>query len=393
MEDDWSVAGSNSLNFASELRAVILDCRNTAVVTCRKQNAGGIAGWQSLGLIKECQNSGRLDAEKAEYVGGIVGQSIGYVRSCWAKGELSGLNYVGGIAGSAAVTTDCRSMVVLKTGTEKKGMILGFQADNTAEVETPMSGNLYFAPMEDFGGIDGISYAGKAEPMEKDDFFGMEDLPGMFRNVTLRFLFADDTTRSYTVPVGGEFAASRIPAIPEKSGCTASWEGVTDAALKNILFDQVFEAKYVGQTRILQSETEEGVLAKLLIQGVFGENAALALEQTEADITLEKDEVLLETWRFTVTGAESLSNARIRVPEGVDAETVRVMLAGESGDWHEVVCSIDGSYLVIPIEDGDNGIALIQVPEFPWWIVAAAAACGVLLIAALPMKRRKMAKK
>ena len=44
-EDDVQVTGELSLNFDSELRAVILSCKNKGAVTVTKQNGGGIAGW------------------------------------------------------------------------------------------------------------------------------------------------------------------------------------------------------------------------------------------------------------------------------------------------------------------------------------------------------------
>lgn len=60
--EDWERNGEESLNFRSELRAVILDCRNDGTVTGTKQNVGGIAGWQSLGLVRNSENTGKIDA-------------------------------------------------------------------------------------------------------------------------------------------------------------------------------------------------------------------------------------------------------------------------------------------------------------------------------------------
>ena len=87
MEEDWSIRGENSLNFESELRAVILDCDNSGIIAAGKQNAGGIVGFQSLGLVKTSRNSGKLDAENADYVGGISGRSMGFIRNCFANCE------------------------------------------------------------------------------------------------------------------------------------------------------------------------------------------------------------------------------------------------------------------------------------------------------------------
>ena len=56
-EENWDVFGDRSLNFESQLRAVVLNCENRGVVTAGKWAAGGIVGWQSLGLVKACTNT------------------------------------------------------------------------------------------------------------------------------------------------------------------------------------------------------------------------------------------------------------------------------------------------------------------------------------------------
>ena len=73
--EDWEQSGEESLNFESQLRVVILNCENKASVTARKQNAGGITGWQAMGLVKNSTNTGKLDCDGADYVGGISGLS------------------------------------------------------------------------------------------------------------------------------------------------------------------------------------------------------------------------------------------------------------------------------------------------------------------------------
>ena len=88
VEEDWQVFGENSLNFESEIRAVIRNCENRGVISVGKQNAGGIVGFQSLGLVKKSLNTGKLDAENADFVGGISGLSLGYIRNSYAKGEI-----------------------------------------------------------------------------------------------------------------------------------------------------------------------------------------------------------------------------------------------------------------------------------------------------------------
>ena len=179
-EDDWQIQGNNSLNFESQLRAVILSCENNGEVTVGKCCGGGIVGLQSLGLVKKSQNTGSLSCEDANYVGGISGQSMGFIRESSAKCTLSGKANVGGIAGSAAVVTDCRCMVALN-GVEKLGAVLGGTEDNTHDdVEIPISGNYYLPVERDLGGIDGISYDTMSQPLKERAFFALEELPELY---------------------------------------------------------------------------------------------------------------------------------------------------------------------------------------------------------------------
>jgi len=55
-------------------------------------------------------------------VGGVIGQSRGWLRDCSANCVVTGSARVGGIAGSAARSIDCRSMVIIEDAREKLGM-------------------------------------------------------------------------------------------------------------------------------------------------------------------------------------------------------------------------------------------------------------------------------
>ena len=59
------ILGQQSYNFVSRMWAVILSSSNNAPITATKQNAGGVAGWVSMGLVKDCANSGDVNADGA----------------------------------------------------------------------------------------------------------------------------------------------------------------------------------------------------------------------------------------------------------------------------------------------------------------------------------------
>ena len=89
-----------------------------------KQYAGGIVGNMAVGAVFNGMNTGSIDALKANYVGGISGLSTGYLRANYAKCTVQSETYIGGIAGSGNVVTDCLSLTQI-TGAEQLGAILG----------------------------------------------------------------------------------------------------------------------------------------------------------------------------------------------------------------------------------------------------------------------------
>ncbi len=396
VKDDWEIQGSNSLNFESILRAVVLNCENSGKITARKQSAGGIVGLQTLGLVKDSRNTGDLDAENAEYVGGIAGQSQGYIRASGARCVLTGKRYIGGIAGSASVATDCRSMVKLE-GSEQLGAVLGRQEDcRDEEEEAPVSGNYYLPVSVDFGGIDGVSYDGLAQPLSEKEFFALEDLPELFRKVTITFLFDGGTERRITVPSGGALKADQIPAIPEKSGYIGSWKGMEEADLNNLVFNLSFETVYTAYRTTIQSdEARDNGMPVLLLQGDFPEGAAVTASPSEDAPQLSQGRTLLEVWDITLPQNASLTTARLALPEDLGGEQT-ALLVRRNGAWSETECTPDGSYLVFPIGEGDDAVALLQKEASPLPRAAlaagAAAIAGLALLILLRRRKRKAPK-
>lgn len=390
-EEDWDITGGNSLNFESEIRAVVRDCTNVGTVTLKKENGGGIVGWQSLGLVKHCVNSGALDAAGADHVGGISGQSTGFIRNSSAKCTITGTNQVGGIAGSADIVTDCRSLVKLDHTGERAGAILGSVEQNRKEEEIPVSGNLYFAPFRDLGGIDGISYAGQAQSMELEAFLELEELPEVFRTVTLTFQYPNGMERNFQVPLGKAFDTRWTPVLPPKRGVVATWEGMNEADLQEVLFDMTFTAHYSRQTSIIGSENVRGDHPILLLQGAFAEDASLLLEEAEAAAALERGETIVEAWKLYLSGANMVQTGRLRLPEGFNGDHCRILVQNADGVWNTAEHTLDGGSVVFGLSDCDQGVALVQTPETPWlWAtIGGAAALVVLLVLVLGSRKRK----
>jgi len=386
-EEDISITGSNSLNFSSELRCIVKNCRNEAKVTVGKQNAGGIVGWQSLGLVKDCFNSGLLDAAAADYVGGIAGQSEGYLRSNGAKCFLEGENYVGGIAGSAVIVTDCLSMVQIQGANECLGLIMGTRKEGFSELEDPVAGNCYLAVGEDVGGIDRISYAAVAEPLTLEEFLALESLPDPFRYVSVCFRYENGGESRFRLIPGESFPEEKIPNLPEKHGYSARWAELEEADLKNVLFDLTFEAQYNAFDSVLASSGWEQERPLILVQGDFTSNSVLEITDWTEEVPLEEGQTLLKAKAFAVSDAKCLRSIRFCIYDW-EPDEQSLWIRGQNGSWRQPETVLDGSYLVAALQEGDNAVAQIQVPEFPRiYLFAGGAVFSVLLI--LLLKKRK----
>ena len=398
-EDNLDIQGDSSLNFTGQLRSVVIGCENLGTITAKKQGAGGIVGWQSLGLVKDCSNSGKLDAAGADYVGGIAGLSDGIIRSCSAKSELSGSSYIGGIAGSGSTVTDCRSMTLFHTVTECMGEVLGSRSESYGQTDAQVSGNLYLSIGRDWGAIDGISYDGVAQSLERTKFVGLEGLSDMFKTVKVYFISEDGQVQTVSLAPGGELTEEQIPALPEKEGYVGVWQGLAEADLSFIEFDTIFPAVYTKQIDTLQSDAvRQDGKAVLLAQGQFLTEEPIVLEDllAEYDPTLLEPSIL-EVWGVTVPEDARIHTLRYCLPEGVAAEDVVLnVLDAETDSYRPGSFTVNGSYIVF---DGENVAAFCiqKAPQdFTLWYLAAGGAAVLLaliitIIALSKKKKRKAA--
>lgn len=386
--EDWDQQGEQSLNFESQLRAVLLHCENHGTVTGKKQNVGGIVGWQSLGLVKSCTNMGNIYGEEANYVGGIAGLSTGYVRSNYAKCQIQSSTYAGGIAGSGAIVTDCISMVQLLGGSEKLGAILGEATQSSVQSEEPaIAGNLYLALPKDIGAIDGISYSGLAEGMALEDFLAVEALPEVFHHISVYFLFEDGTQERIDVLTGSSLSADNIPVIPEKNGFTAQWNGIEAADLSNMVFDMRFDAVYTPyRTTIQSTQTRDNGLPILLAEGAYIESSALSVTEADAAPRLEGKDTLLEAWLLHIP--EGTDTARFLLPSDADADRLKLLALNADGVWEELSFTQRESYLVFSAAPGEMQLALVQKQDYAVWLLAGAGIAVMLCTAAVFVLRK-----
>lgn len=393
-EEDVKISGQITLNAASKLRSVVLGCVNNAAVTVKKQNAGGIVGWQSMGLVKDCINTGALEVSASSYVGGIAGQSLGYIRASYVKCEIAGDDHVGGIAGSGTVVTACRSMVRI-TGSEKVGAILGFAEENNTNVQQPIFENFYICVEGEPGAIDGISYASVAQSMELDSFMALDGLPEMFKTVSITFISEDGTETVISITPGSALEESVIPDVPKKTGFFGRWDGLENADLENILFDMTFRLVYTSYGTTIESTQNRDGKPVLLVQGDFAPGSAITMIEQEAAPELAGSETLLESWQFVVSECENITAAHYLLPEDVDADRLQLYIRSNDGRWRNADYTVNGSYIVFVVNSGDDGIALARADGMilPWLLITVLTGAAIVMVVIVCVNCKKKAKK
>ena len=374
-EDDYTIEGSQSLNFTFKTRVVVRDSVNYGEVTAKKTCAGGIVGSMEMGSAIQCYGLGSVNAEDASCVGGVAGSSKSVIRDSYAKCRLSGSKQVGGIAGSGTTIENCRAMVMIEDATEQMGAIAGI-------VDDPLSGNVTGNTFVDEGaaGIDGVSYATIAEPMSYEDFLTQEGLPLTFSTLTLRFMDEDTLVAQCNVPYGGSLAEESIPVVPAKEGYYGEWD-TTD--FTNITFDKTINAEYSQLVTARESGEERDGRAILLVEGTFATTEALSL--TESSDAPVAEGSYLESWTFDLEG-DTEHTMRYLAPDGPD--NVEVYLQTADG-WQKVEAEADGSYLKLTAPAGTTGLAAFRLPESKLPLISACAGGAVVLILLLVLLRKK----
>lgn len=378
-EDDLTQQGDRSVNFLIQARAAVFRCVNAGSVTGKKDNAGGITGRMDLGRVRSCESYGDVTSTDGSYVGGIAGASHGMIQDCWSKCTLSGSHYIGGIAGLGSTLTDCRSAVEISQGSAYLGAVAG-----TIEEDGSVKGNLF--TNADLAAIDGISYAGKAEPADVETLCALAGAPADFAQLTLTFVADGKTVEVLTVPYGGSVTA--LPDIPAKEGCSAAWP---ELDYENVTASRTVEAIYTPYTSAL---TDGGELPVILVDGSFSNAAQISHTSREETWTDEKGREHQGTvWTVTVTDPELEEMSytiHCRLPE--EGTGWQLWVQGEDG-WQRQEGTVDGSYLLLK-GTGETTVFCIVPQSFP--VVLIVVLVLLLLLAAglvvILMKRRRRTK-
>ena len=373
-EDDLIREGDRSLDFRYQTRAVVTACINTGEITGKQDYAGGIVGLMDLGRVSGCENYGTVTSTNGDYVGGIAGASWGSIRDSWSKCRLSGGDYVGGVAGLGATLVNCHTLVTIDEGDACLGAVAG-DADSGGTV----SGNTFTS--ESLGALDGISYAGRAEPVTFDALCGTEGVPELFSRLELTF--AADGVTVAVVPFRYGEGIDALPEIPAKKGYSAAWP---DLDYTHLTASQTLEAEYTPYTSAL---TDGGELPQILVDGSFSSRAEVSHTTEEVTWTDARGRTHSGT-AYTVTvedpDLEQVAyTVHCRLP---DAGKRCALWVQDGSGWSQADFTIDGQYLLLTSQTEAITFCVTERPgSLSAWL-AAGAGCLLLLAAACYVPRR-----
>ena len=375
-EDDLVEVGDRSLDVRYQTKAVVLSCINLGEVTGKKDDAGGIVGRMDLGQVSHCENYGSVSSADGSYVGGIAGASWGSIRDSWARCTLSGDHYVGGIAGYGSTLKNCHTLITLQEGSAYVGTVAG-----SVDPEGTVTGNTF--TQEALGAIDGISYAGQAEPVT----FGALCAAGAPETFAqLELTFRADGKEVAVVPFQYGKGIARLPEIPAKKGYSAAWP---DLDYSHLTASQTLEAIYTPYTSSL---TDGGDLPDILVDGSFSAQAKVSHTTKETAWTDSKGESHQGT-ASTVTVKDPVLYAvsytlHCRLTEANGRYAVWVQ-TGEN--WQRQDSEKDGSYLLFPSTEETITFCLVEEgnPLVKYLLTFTVLAAGLFIL----FWRRRMQKK
>lgn len=362
-----------------ETKAVLLNCLNYGAVTAKRDCVGGLAGRMDLGTALDCENYGPVSSTGGDYVGGVAGYADASVRGCFAKSALSGQSYVGGIAGWASRLRECYAIATITAGEECLGAIAG-----SVETGGALRGNRFV----DTGtaGVDGVSYAGRAEPIPFEELSQLPGIPPEFTSFTLTLAAGEAVAARIPFLYGEDLSRVPLPPVPEQEGCYGYWPEFDVSGRGS---DLTVEAVYAPWVTVAASRELSGRLSLALAEGRFTEDAVLRVTDSRQAPPPEAggDAVV---WDVVLTGTELGERdsvpLRLLSPDGGEASVWQY----RDGRWRQAECALNGRYLLLTME-GPRGTFCVQPRAEASWMpfAAAGAALAVLLLVIIGGGRRK----
>ena len=388
-EDDIARNGDTSLSFSYKIRDVIESSANYGAVTVKKNYGGGIVGRMDMGAVNACTESGKVTSTSGSYAGGIAGYSSAAIRKCISRAAISASSYVGGIAGQGLILTDNAALLDISDCTERKGAIAGYI--DLSDDGVQISGNVFVD--RGTAGIDGISYAKKAYPVDYEAF---AKLAGSAAVIDVTFTADGEVLSTVRVEYGGALSESDFPAIPEKEGCFARWSEFDSSCITYPVEAEAVYTPYV--TSIESAEKSEDGFALVLADGIFGDSSTVSVKTQSSSVFAPNENSELRLVGISCDIPEgSVSQLRFLAPQGKGALDVMQYV---NGAWKSVDFTENGSYLIVEaplLENGGGSFCVCRKPLelLPMLIIGGCALVAVINIVlwTILLRRKRSAKK
>ncbi len=406
-DPEGNAAGSVDRSFGSHYltKCVINRCENNGQVTSKKNGVGGIVGYMNLGIVANSEGYGSVESTEGEYIGGICGESHALVKGCYALTSLEGAKYVGGITGSGTKIQDCYAMVRIGEDAIHKGTIAGWiptEEDERTEYQEDISNNYFVS--NSLSGIDGISYAGIAQPVTYEEFLETVGLPIEFRHLKITFVAEDRVVQEIEVKYGMPLSQVTFPEAPQMAGSYGKWPDVSDQMMEANL---TLKAEYNDTITTLPSEetvlvAEAGQPKKpyAYIDGFYTDEAKLQVDVEEWTTAQAREEGVRPAGTSTAYTVK-ISNADI-APDTVSRlriyrpyEKIKAVFAEDAdGGFQEISYQEYGQYIQVEMQ-GENARYCILSDEagYQWIICVAAGAAALLSLIAVRKKKRTVKEK
>ena len=377
-EDDLEL----SFGGTYETKAVLQSSINHGSVTAKKDCAGGLAGRMDLGTALSCENYGPVISASGSYVGGVAGYAGGVVRESFAKCALSGADDIGGIAGWADRMRNCYAIATVLEGTERVGAIAG--SGELGDIR-----NNFFIDTG-LAGIDGVSYAGAAQPITFEELRALPDIPAEFSAFTLTLRADEKTVKEIPFTYGQDLSKIELPPVPEMEGFYGEWPDFDTSGLNS---DIILEAVYTPWVTLVASAEQEGKLALALAEGQFTEEAALHVQITGKVLADAVSSAIPEedTWDVVLTGTDlgPEDEVPLRLLNRMDGRAeVRQY---RDGQWVPLHARTNGRYLLVTMTGTSGAFRIVPAQGSGLVLAMLLAAAVLVLLALVRLRKRKKA--
>lgn len=374
-ETDFSLTDGTNVMIRTTVSDVIMNCFNLGSVNAKKNHAGGIVGYQTLGLIHCCEAYGYVAAEAGREIGGITGYSEASVKKCYSLCHLSGGEIIGGICGYGTTIEDCISICEVLC----EGECIGAVAGTTSE-EGNRAGNLFVS--DSLEGIDGISYTGVAEHRTYEEIMQLDNIPEDFHQIRIEFMLDGSMLEEQQLAYGGILSEDSFPEAPVKEGYYVQWDYCGERLTGNV----VITAEYIPWVEALGSvEADETGRSDLLAIGEFFHGDRLVLTEIAPELLQQLPVTEQSLLRYAFQW-EIVSERNDQYPAEIECHFATgnpaeaQLFIWKDNAWSNIPAEQDGNYLVATIPYGTAFAVIEKAPSSVNYVIIAGGIAVFLVI-------------